>query len=112
MQRCSLNMKKGSLTLKQSSTRPSLQRVTRRKPKVLVVEDEALVALQIEDALQEAGFDVLGPARSSAEALDLLKSSPCDAAVLDIGLGSETSEPVARALIARDIPFITLSGYS
>jgi len=82
------------------------------RPKILVVEDEALVGLEIEGVLCGAGFDVLGPARSVAEALQLLTASCSDGAVLDIRLGHETSEPVAKALLARRIPFVTLSGFS
>ena len=87
------------------------QAVRTANARVLVVEDEPLVALQIEDVLRNAGFDVVGPAKSVAEALELLQA-PCNGAVLDIMLRSETSEPVAKALIKRGIPFITLSGYS
>ncbi|MBT3069647.1 PAS domain S-box protein [Rhodomicrobium sp. Az07] len=79
---------------------------------VLVVEDEALVALEIGHALREARFEVLGPARCVAQALELLKVSRCGAAVLDINLGSETSETVALELNRRGIPFVIVSGYS
>lgn len=82
------------------------------KARVLVVEDEALAALEVEEVLKDAGFVVIGPARSTPEALALLKSTACDAAVLDVKLGSETSEPVAETLIERGIPFLTLSAYS
>ena len=81
-------------------------------PKILVVEDEALVALEIEEVLRGSGFDVLGPARSVTQALQLLDASTCDAAVLDIRLGSETAEPGAEVLLDRRIPFVTLSSYS
>jgi DNA-binding response OmpR family regulator len=79
---------------------------------VLVVEDEALVAIEIEHALTEAGFDVVGPARSVSVALDLLNRYGCNAAVLDINLGRETSEAIAIELTANETPFVTLSGYS
>jgi CheY-like chemotaxis protein len=82
------------------------------RPKILVVEDEALVALEIEDVLRNADFEVLGPARSVAQALKLLNASKCDAAVLDIRLGNDTSQPIAESLLNRQIPFVTLSGYS
>jgi two-component sensor histidine kinase/ActR/RegA family two-component response regulator len=82
------------------------------RPKILIVEDEALVGLEIEGVLCGAGFEVLGPARSVAEAMQLLMASSADGAVLDIRLGRETSEPVAIALIDRRIPFVTLSGFS
>jgi len=60
------------------------------RPRVLVVENEALTAFQIEQTLTEAGFNVVGPAPSVARALE---HAGCDAAALDVTLGSETSEP-------------------
>ena len=80
--------------------------------RVLVVEDEPIVALELAHCLREAGFSVIGPSRSAAQALELLDSFGCDAAVLDINLGDETSEPVARELIRLGKPFVTVSGYS
>ena len=82
------------------------------RPKVLVVEDETLVAFEIAHVLRDAGFEVLGPVRFVAPALSLIEEHGCDAAVLDINLGAETSEPVARKLLSKGTPFITLSGYS
>jgi two-component sensor histidine kinase len=82
-----------------------------RKIRVLVVEDNAFAALDIADVLSEAGFDVLGPAGSVAKTIDLVQQNTCDAAVLDINLGDETSEQVAQTLKQLGIPFITLSGY-
>jgi PAS domain S-box-containing protein len=82
------------------------------RPRILVVEDEAVVALEIAQMLIEAGFQVVGPARAVNEALRLIGEAGCDAAVIDINLGSETSEPVALALKERAIPFLTVSGYS
>jgi PAS domain S-box-containing protein len=86
--------------------------LTSRRPRVLVVEDEALVAIEITHALTRAGFEVVGPARSVPVAIQLLKCSGCDAAVLDINLGGETSEAIAIELSANKTPFVTLSGYS
>jgi PAS domain S-box-containing protein len=83
------------------------------RPKVLVVEDEALVAMEIAHVLKTAGFEVVGPVGTSAQALSLVEKIGCDAAVLDINLGGgKTSEPVALELLARGARFITLSGYS
>jgi DNA-binding response OmpR family regulator len=79
--------------------------------RVLVVEDEALVAMLVEDALLDAGFGVIGPAATVAEALDLLGQDKPDAAVLDLNLAGETSVPVADALAARGIPFVVATGY-
>ncbi|BDG73410.1 response regulator [Roseomonas fluvialis] len=79
--------------------------------RILVVEDEALVAMLVEDALMDAGFTVVGPARTVSQALELLKADPPDAAVLDLNLGGENSLSVADALSARGIPFLVATGY-
>jgi len=85
---------------------------TSARPRVLVVEDDAFVALELAGSLQAAGFDILGPAGRVEKALALINASKCDAAVLDINLGSETSEPIARLLRQSGTPFVTVSGYA
>jgi DNA-binding response OmpR family regulator len=80
--------------------------------RVLIVEDEALVALDIAGQLTEAGLTIVGPAVSVASALKLIRKEGCDAAVLDINLGRETSEPIVRQLRAQNIPFVILTGYA
>jgi CheY-like chemotaxis protein len=82
------------------------------RPRVLVVEDEPIVALEIAEVLAKSGFKVIGPARSVNQALGLISQHGCDAAVLDINLGSETSEAVALELDKHGTQFVTLSGYS
>ena len=82
------------------------------RPRVLVVEDEAFVAMEIAQVLDAGGFDVAGPVGGVAAALELVKRLGCDAAVLDINLGRETSELVALELTKYGTPFVTLSGYS
>ena len=79
--------------------------------KILVVEDEALVAMLVEDALLDAGFAVLGPAATVEEALALLEREAPDAVVLDLNLAGETSTPVADWLAARGIPYVIATGY-
>jgi CheY-like chemotaxis protein len=81
--------------------------------RILVVEDEALVAMLVEDALLDAGATVMGPAATVAEALALLEREPHspDAAVLDLNLAGETSTPVADALAGRRVPFVVATGY-
>jgi PAS domain S-box-containing protein len=91
---------------------PEPQESSERRLRVLVVEDEAIVALEIEENLREAGFEVVGPAARVAQALELLNEFGCDAAVLDINLGTETSEPIALFLSEQRTPFVTVSGYS
>jgi PAS domain S-box-containing protein len=80
--------------------------------RILVVEDEALVAVEISRILREQGFQIVGPTARVEEALHLLNEVGCDAAVLDIQLGRETSELIASVLAARDTPFVAVSGYS
>ncbi len=82
------------------------------RPRVLVVEDEALLALEIAKVLSEAGYTVIGPARTVAQALDLAARAGCQAAVLDVRLRNETAEHVAHELRGRGMPFVTLSGCS
>src|SRR5262249_22490127 len=82
------------------------------RPRVLIVEDDAFVAMEIAQVLDAAGFDVAGPVGRTAAALELLKRKGCDAAVLDINLGAESSESIAAALIEHGTPFVTLSGYA
>ncbi len=80
--------------------------------KVLVVEDEPLVALLVVDMLQDAGCIVVGPAYDVSTALELFEQDSPDAAVLDINLGKDqTSAPVADALESAGIPFIYATGY-
>jgi DNA-binding response OmpR family regulator len=62
--------------------------------RVLVVEDEFMIGLDIGQQLAGAGFEVVGPALSVAKALRFVAEPGCDVAVLDVNLGSETSEPV------------------
>jgi CheY-like chemotaxis protein len=82
------------------------------RPRALVLEDEAVVAIEIAQVLTNAGFEVVGPARTASQALKLVDEKGCDVAVLDVNLGNETSEKVALRLTERATPFITLSGYS
>jgi DNA-binding response OmpR family regulator len=71
-----------------------------------------MIGLDIGEQLAEAGFEVVGPAPSVAKALRLVAEPGCDVAVLDVNLGSETSEPIARKLRASGTPFVVLTGYS
>ena len=73
---------------------------------VLVVEDEFFIAIELESVLTRSGFDVLGPASSVDQALDLLKSQRPDAAVLDVTLGGEKVTPVAVLLKQWGVPFV------
>ncbi|CAL8480620.1 response regulator [Caballeronia sp. S22] len=81
--------------------------------RILVVEDDYLVALALSTVLEEAGAHVVGPVASAEEAVALLEEGRerVDAAVLDVDLNGETSYPVADALASRDIRFVFATGY-
>lgn len=78
--------------------------------RVLVVDDEAVIALEIEYVLTDAGAAVVGPVGMVEEALALVRSERLSAAVLDVRLSGESIESVADALFERDVPFIFYSG--
>ena len=82
--------------------------------RLLVVEDEAMVAMMIEDQLTDLGCIVVGVVASVSAGLAAIeeKASRLDAAVLDINLGDEKVYPVAGRLTDRGIPFIFSTGYS
>ena len=79
--------------------------------RVLVVEDEALVAMMIQDFLTENGHAVIGPISRASEALLAAKEDDFDAAVLDINLGDGMAYPVAEILAERGVPFVFVTGY-
>ena len=78
---------------------------------ILIVEDEALIALDIALEFEKAGAFVL-TARSLAEATDLVEHDGLAAAVLDFGLGDGDAEALCVRLNGRGIPFVLHSGYS
>jgi len=83
-----------------------------RDRRILVVEDEYLVAVSLCEALQDAGSQVIGPVTSVDTAIKAIEARPqIDAAVVDINLGGVKAYVVADLLVARSIPFIFTSGY-
>jgi CheY-like chemotaxis protein len=83
-----------------------------RGRRILVVEDEGLILLTITDLLESLGCELAAAEARADKALAAVGSTPIDAALLDVNLGSgETSYAVAEALAARGIPFIFLTGY-
>jgi CheY-like chemotaxis protein len=79
--------------------------------RVLIVEDEYLLADDMAQALRKFGADVVGPVPSSDQALALLAEEPVDAAVLDINLKGQMVFPVADVLREQGVPFVFATGY-
>jgi CheY-like chemotaxis protein len=83
-----------------------------RGQRLLVVEDEYMVAADLARVLEERGADVVGPAGSVEDALELVADDDrLDGAVLDINLHGERAYPVADALRERGVPFVFATGY-
>ena len=80
------------------------------KSLVLVLEDDPIIAMDASETMRHADFLVLGPCHSVKEAFDALQTQRPDVAILDLNLGQETSEPVARHLKEIGVPFVILSG--
>jgi len=80
--------------------------------RVLVVEDNAIIALDAEDKVRDLGATLVAVAASVAEARRLLADQRFDAAILDIDLGRETSLPLAEHLLDLGVPFAFATGYA
>lgn len=82
------------------------------RPRILIVEDEWLLAEIVEETVRDFGFDVAGPVPSVSLANSLVQEGGISAAILDVSLGDgEKSYPVARALIEKNVPFLFITGY-
>jgi DNA-binding response OmpR family regulator len=79
--------------------------------RILVVEDEALIAMMLQDLLKQSGATVLGPVPTAAEAVALIEQNSVDCAILDYQLVDGSSRRVADALAQRDVPFVFASGF-
>ena len=82
-----------------------------RTRRILVVEDEPIVALSLQDMLEELGYEVVGPAFRLAPALELAGAAAIDAAILDVNMGDGESYGVADRLAERSIPYFFATGY-
>jgi two-component sensor histidine kinase/ActR/RegA family two-component response regulator len=80
--------------------------------RIMIVEDEALVAMSLCETLTELGFTVIGPFNRISEAMIALRGTQIDAAVLDVNLGGEMIYPLADVLIAEQVPFVFITGYA
>lgn len=94
------------------STEPPLSETPLDGQKILIVEDEAPIALNLATAVQQAGGIVIGPVASVAGAHEAMADNRLDGALLDIRLRNETSFPLADVLAVLNIPFVFVSGLS
>src|SRR5262249_8419134 len=83
----------------------------RERRRILVVEDDVLVATLLAEILESVGWQVVGPVAHLASALDAAASEDFDAAVLDVNLGRQTVYPVAEVLNARRVPFVFVTAH-
>ncbi|OAG76951.1 Phytochrome, two-component sensor histidine kinase [Acetobacter malorum] len=79
---------------------------------ILIVEDQLLIAMDVEQALADHGLSDVRTVSSVYEALQAIRTHPPDLALLDFNLGDETSTDVARTLRERGIPFLFATGYA
>jgi CheY-like chemotaxis protein len=79
--------------------------------RILLVEDEILVAMMMRDILADLGFSVVGPFSRLSDAMVAAVHDEIDGGIIDINLGGEFVYPVADVLLARSIPFVFVTGY-
>lgn len=79
--------------------------------RILVVEDEAIIAAMIEDILRELSVEVVGPAATVSQGLVLAEHETVDLALLDVNVRNEPIDPVAAVLRRRGIPLVFATGY-
>lgn len=82
-----------------------------RRPRILIVEDEAMLAFALEEFLTDAEFEISGVAGRLENALAMIEIGGFDAAILDANLAGVSAGPAAAALRTRGLPFLVLSGY-
>jgi CheY-like chemotaxis protein len=79
--------------------------------RLLLVEDEPIVAWLLKDMLVDLGLVVVGPAASINQALATIEAESIDVAMLDVNLKGQMSYPIADVLVARGVPFVFSTGY-
>lgn len=79
--------------------------------RILIVEDESLVAMLLETILEDMGCSTVGPAANIDDGLALVEAEPLDAALLDVNVAGRQVFPVAQALKDRGVPFVFSTGY-
>ncbi len=79
--------------------------------RILIVEDDAFIAMALEDTLLDFGMSVAGIARNLREAERLARECEFDVALLDVNIGHDTIDPIAEAIAARGLPFVFTTGH-
>ncbi|HYJ30257.1 MAG TPA: response regulator [Allosphingosinicella sp.] len=82
-----------------------------RDKRILIVEDEPILAIALQDMLESLGYEVVGPAFRVAPALALAADAAIDGAILDVNIGEGDSYGIARRLDDRGIPYLFATGY-
>jgi CheY-like chemotaxis protein len=80
--------------------------------RILIVEDETMIAILIQESLEELGCEIVALAQRLPSALDAARTKSFDCAILDVNLAGKPVYPVAEILDSRDIPYIFVTGYS
>jgi CheY-like chemotaxis protein len=80
--------------------------------RILIVEDEYLLAMDLAERFEDLGVEVVGPAATVRDAIALLGAEEVEGAVLDINIRGERVYPVADILTQKNVPFVFTSGYS
>jgi DNA-binding response OmpR family regulator len=81
------------------------------RPLVLVLEDEVLIALNLQDEIQDAGYEVAGPFTTCSTALEWLQTATPNMAILDAALKDGPCREIALELRRREVPFLIYSGH-
>lgn len=84
---------------------------SQQKPRILIGEDEPLIALDVQDRLEDAGLEIVAVAATLDKALAFISGGSFEAAIVDANLAGVSANPAALALIARGLPYLVLSGY-
>lgn len=88
-----------------------MNNLARPRRRILVVEDETMIAMIFEEVLQDLGFEIVGPVSKLEAALKLARQEALDGAILDITIRGGMVYPVADILRQREVPFVLASGY-
>ncbi len=83
-----------------------------RQIRILIIEDEPMIALGLEELLIASGFKIAGVAAKLPKALAMIELGALDAAIVDANLGGVSASPAATALDAKRLPYVLVSGYS